>query len=70
MKSFSSGEISKIISLYLLNHNKKSFQMIMDCHIMFSDPMIQEIDKIVKSEQQELIDILESNNTRIYDQAC
>ena len=44
--------------------------MIMDCHIMFSDPMIQEIDKIVKSEQQELIDILESNNTRIYDQAC
>ena len=39
--------------------------MIMDCHIMFSDPMIQEIDKIVKSEQQELIDILESNNIKI-----
>lgn len=61
-------EMSKVISTYLLNHNKKSFEMIMGCHIMFSDSMISEIDKIVKSEQHELIDILEHNNTRIYDQ--
>ena len=61
-------EVSKVISSYLINHSKTSFELINDCHITFSDSMFLEIDKIIRSDQTELIQLLESNNIRIYDQ--
>jgi len=61
-------EISKVISSYLIQHSKHTFDLIESSYINFSESMLTEIEHIVMNENKDLITILESNNTRIYHQ--
>ncbi len=59
-------ETSKVVSSYLIENSKKTFDLIKDCHITFSDSQKKEIEEIIKTDNNSLVGILDSNNTRVF----
>ncbi len=59
-------ETSKVISSYLIENSKKTFDLVTDCHIIFSESQKKEIKSIIQKDNHSLVTILDSHNTRIF----